>query len=172
VTDPSTDPRRRALLGAAVALPFGAGAADTTAGPLPTVGGKLRLADLPLLDGGTFRAGSAEGKVLVLYWWASWCPFCAVQTPAIQKLWDAHRAKGLLVLGISVDSKPEAAREYLAKRQYTFPSTFNTPQVERVVRKPGKALPITSVRGRGGRIELLEQGQIFAEDVEQISRFL
>ena len=37
---------------------------------------------------------TAEGRVLVVYWWASWCPFCAVQSPPIEKLWRAWQRRG------------------------------------------------------------------------------
>ncbi|MES2911208.1 MAG: hypothetical protein V4718_07470, partial [Pseudomonadota bacterium] len=46
--------------------------------PLPKVGAVLRLPDVTLLDGKVWQAADMRGKTLVVYWWASWCPFCAV----------------------------------------------------------------------------------------------
>lgn len=135
------------------------------------VGGKLRLTDVPLLEGGEFKAAQAEGKVLVLYWWASWCPFCAEMSPHVEKLWRGQRDKGLAVLGISIDTNLEAAREYRRRKGYTFPSAHNSGGVEKAIPKP-KGLPVTWVRDRAGRIVLAEAGQLFPEDVEQIARFL
>jgi peroxiredoxin len=140
--------------------------------PLPPLEGSLALVDVPLLDGGTFRAASADGKVLVLYWWASWCPFCAMQTPQMQALWEVHRDRGLLLLGISIDKRADDARRYLARHGYTFPSTFDTPEVRRAFPLPGKGLPVTVVRGRSARVVMSEAGQLFPEDVERIARFL
>jgi len=140
--------------------------------PMPRVGAPFPLQDVVLLDGSVFRAASAEGQVLVLYWWASWCPFCAVQTPLMQKLWEAQRPRGLMMLGISVDQRVEAARKHVAERGYTFPSCHSTPEVHKVLPKPGKGLPVTCVRGRDGRLLMAEAGQLFAEDIEQIARFL
>ncbi len=149
--------------------PFANAAGDA---PLPAVGAPLVLPDVSLFDGSTFRAAGAQGRPVLIYWWASWCPFCAVQTPHIQKLWDAQRSRGLVMLGLSVDRRVEDARKYMAGRGYTFPTGFNTPEVERVLPKPGKALPVTCVRGRNGRVVLSEMGQLFPEDVEQIARFV
>jgi thiol-disulfide isomerase/thioredoxin len=154
-----------ALLAAPWALRAGAAPAD------PALGKPLRLADVPLLEGGAFRAAEAEGKVVVVYWWASWCPFCAEMSPHIEKLWRGQQARGLTVLGISIDTKAEAALDYRRRKGYTFPSALNGPAVEKVIPKP-KGLPVTWVRDRGGRVAMAEAGQLFPEDIEQIARFL
>jgi thiol-disulfide isomerase/thioredoxin len=140
--------------------------------PVPAIGAAVALPDVPLFDGSAFRAAEAEGQVVVVYWWASWCPFCAEQTPLMQKLWDAQRARGLKMLGLSIDRREEDARRYLTQRGYTFPTGMATPTTERVLPKPSKALPMTLVRGRDGRVVMAEKGQLFPEDVEQIARFL
>jgi thiol-disulfide isomerase/thioredoxin len=169
--------RRRLLSGsAAVAAAWLAGPArslanEASAPPLPAPGAPLRLPEVALLDGGTFRPTQADGRVLVVYWWASWCPFCAQQSPHVQALWDAHRARGLQVLGLSIDRSADAARDYLAKKGYTFPSGLVTPEVQRVLPKP-KGLPVTLVRGRDGRVLQAERGQLFPEDVEALARWL
>lgn len=139
---------------------------------MPKIGASFRLVDVPLLGGGTFRPADAVGKVLVLYWWASWCPFCAIQTPHVQKLWDAQRARGLLVLGISIDKRASDATSYLAKRGYTFPSGIAGAAIEPAMAKPGAGLPVTCVLDRNGRVVLSESGQMFPEDVEGIARFV
>ena len=155
------------------ALSQAADAPPSTSRPrLPPLDGELVVADVPLLDGATFHAADASGKVLVLYWWASWCPFCAIQTPMMQALWDAQRKRGLLMLGISIDERPDDARRYLSKRGYTFPSTFQSPIVRRLLPLPGKGLPVTVVRGRNRRVVMAEAGQVFAEDIARIDRFL
>lgn len=166
--------RRRTLIKAVAAAPIARSplARATAQTPLPTIGAPLALADVPLLDGGMFRASEARGEVLVIYWWASWCPFCAMQTPSIQKLWDAQRARGLKVLGLSVDRRIEDARGHMADKGYTFPSGWNTAEIEKVLPKPGRALPVTCVRGRDGRVLLAEMREMFPEEVEQIARFL
>ncbi len=170
--------RRRALAGLAGTLlapaagwSRGEARVDGGDAPPPQVGSRLALPDVDLLDGTTFRAGDADGHVLVLYWWASWCPFCAQQSPSMDKLWSNHRSHGLRMLGLSIDRTAEEARRYLARKGYAFPAGLVTPSVARILPKP-KGLPVTVVRGRDGRVLASETGQLFPEDVEQIARFL
>lgn len=177
------DPHRRAALAALVALlPLGArwaqaqavvapNAAESSRAPLPKAGDAQPLVDAPLLDGGSFRARDADGRVLVLYWWASTCPFCALQSPEMEKLWRKERTRGLAFLGLSIDRDPDDARAYLQKKGYTWPSAFVTPQLARAMPKPF-GLPVTVVRGRDGRVLQAERGQLFPEDVEQMARWL
>jgi len=146
-------------------------ASEDQAAPPPRLGTRLALPDLRLLDGTPFRAADADGQVLVLYWWASWCPFCAQQSPLMDKLWLAQRDKGLRMLGLTIDRKAEDASGYLAKRGYSFPSGLATPAVARVLPKP-KGLPVTIVRGRDGKVLAVETGQLFPEDIEALARFL
>lgn len=160
------------LLGAAGAAPAGGSSPGPKGVPLPRLGESLALPDAELLDGTRFKAEQAAGQVVVLYWWASWCPFCAAQTPEVQKLWDRNRAQGLVVLGISIDARIEDARAYVKKRRYSFPSTFNTPGLQRLLPKPGKGVPVICVLGRDGHVVMAEEGQLFPEDIEQIARFL
>ncbi len=169
-------PRRHLLLGLAAGALGTASAQpvpspDSKAGPLPPTGSRLELPDLPLLDGSNFKAASAQGQVLVLYWWASWCPFCAEQTPLMEQLWLAQRGRGLQLLGLSIDKQADAAVAYRAKRGYRFPSAWVSPAVAQALPKP-KGLPVTVVRGRDGRVVMAEAGQLFPEDIEQIARFL
>ncbi len=166
---------RRTLVKAMTAAPMaGAAAAARAAGevPLPAVGSPLKLPDVAMFDGSDFKASEAQGRVVLVYWWASWCPFCAATSPFVQKLWEAQRTNGLKMLGLSVDRKAEDARKYMAQRGYTFPTGLHTLEVERVLPRPGKALPVTCVRGRDGRVVMSEIGQLFEEDVMQIARFL
>jgi thiol-disulfide isomerase/thioredoxin len=107
----------------------------------------------------------------VLYWWASWCPFCAVQSPHMEKLWQAGRGRGLQMLALSVDKNRDAAARYLQQKGYTFPAGMLAPDVAKVLPKP-KGLPVTVVRGRDGRTVFAEGGEMFPEDVEGLAKFL
>ena len=153
----------------ALAQPSPAG--EEQAPALPAIGSLLALPEVPLLDGRVLRPADIQGRVLVLYWWASWCPFCAQQSPAMQALWQAQQSRGLLMLGLSIDRKAEDASRYLAQHGYTFPAALLTPALARVLPKP-RGLPVTVVRGRDGRVVAAESGQLFAEDIEQFARFL
>jgi thiol-disulfide isomerase/thioredoxin len=176
------DAGRRLLLACAVGalLPARAGAQPTAADaaaqeakapPLPALGQPLLVPAVELLDGQRFEPAMAEGRVLLLYWWASWCPFCALTSPHVDKLWRAQRERGLLMLTLSIDKKAEDARAYLQRRGYAWPAAWIGPGLQRVLPKP-KGLPVTVVRGRDGRVLQAEGGQLFPEDVEALARHL
>jgi thiol-disulfide isomerase/thioredoxin len=170
---------RRHLLAAACAAPLwaraqtaplaDAAAAEAKAPPLPAVGTPLALPAIERLDGTRFEPRDADGRVLVLYWWASWCPFCAETTPHVEALWRAQRSKGLALLALSIDSDAKPARDYLARRGYALPAAWVTPAVARALPKP-RGLPVTLVRGRDGRVLQAEAGQLFPEDVQALAR--
>ena len=175
MSSPSNTTRRRWLQTAAAGLALPASAMAQTKPakepPLPAVGSALALAPAPLLGGGQFEPAQAEGRVLVLYWWASWCPFCAEQSPEMQKLWDAQRGRGLQMLALSIDKRPEDATAYLRKKGYSFPAAWLSPELLKTYRKPD-GLPVTVVRGKDGRVAQAEKGQLFPEDVAQLARWL
>ncbi len=144
---------------------------ETSPARLPAPGSVLALPRVPLFDGSMFVPEQAAGKVLVIYWWASWCPFCAQQSPHMETLWRAQRERGLRMLALSIDRAPEPAVEYLRKKGYTFPAGLFTPEIAKLLPKP-RGLPVTVVIGRDGRVVMAEAGQLFPEDVEEIAKFL
>lgn len=173
---------RRSFLAIAPGLAAGSSWAQVTASAspanmeaaapsMPLVGTSLRLPVVQLFDGTIFQPPVADGQLLVVYWWASTCPFCAQQSPEMQKLWLAHKDRGLQMLTLSIDRTPQEALAYLQKKRYTFPAGFVTPEVQRVMPKP-RGLPISLVRGRDGRVLQAEKGQMFPEDIEQLAHWL
>ncbi len=138
---------------------------------LPTLGQALLLPEAKLLGGGAFKPAQAQGKIMVVYWWASWCPFCAIQSPHMETLWKAHKARGLQVLALSVDKTEQAAIDYLKKKNYSFPAAMLTPAIAKVLSKP-KGLPVVIVRGKDGKVLLAESGEMFPEDIEKIGQWI
>lgn len=138
--------------------------------PLPALGSTIDLPDLVLLDGSTVDAAARQGKAVVVYWWASWCPFCAEQSPLIDRLWRDEGGKGLLVLGLSIDRQARIAADHLKRKGYTFPSAWLSPDLAKRLPKP-KGLPVTLVLDPGGKVVVAEAGQMFAEDVAELARW-
>lgn len=169
---------RRTALGGLLVLGMGraqAQGADTAASrealapALPSPGSRLELPTLQLLDGKPWQA-SGTGPVVV-YWWASTCPFCAQQSPEMDRLWREHSPRGLQLIGLSVDKRPEDAQAYLLRRGYRWPCAWVSAEVHRAFPKP-RGLPVTLVLDRNGRVLQAEKGQLFAEDVAAMARWL
>lgn len=170
--------RRRKWLGAAAVLagpwpaawaqPVSVAAEEAKAPPLPELGSELQLPRISLLDGSVFEPAHAQGRPLLVYWWSSICPFCALQSPSMEQLWQSQKARGLQMVALSIDKKPEDAVAYLKKKSYSFPAAWASPDWRKAFPKP-RGLPITLLRGRDGRLLLAERGQMFADDVEAIA---
>jgi len=160
--------RRTIALGLA---PLGLAAMAAEPGaPLPPLGSTLAAPSLTLLDGSVWGPEQSRGKVLVVYWWASWCPFCAEQSPHMDALWRAYRSQGLELLALSIDKQPAAASAHLKAKGYGFPAAMAT-QVAAVWPKP-RGLPVVVVRGRDGKVVYAESGSLFPEDVQGLKKFL
>ena len=71
-------------------------------------------------NGRTVSLNNFGGKVLLLNFWASWCPPCVEETPSLSELAREFAPKGLVVLGVSVDEKPDAYRAFLQRFQPAF----------------------------------------------------
>jgi len=130
----------------------------------------VRWTDIELVDGRTLRAADLQRRTVVVEVWATWCPFCMKQNPHIQKLHEASRDSGLLVLTFALDQAPEVVRQYMDKRGYTFAAALNGPQVQRWFGKR-RSLPELYVVDPAGRIVFREQGEMFPEDIAALTRF-
>lgn len=126
---------------------------------------------LKLINGDTTKPEQLKGQVLITYFWASWCPFCAEQTPEIEKLFVRFQGKGLNVLGVSVDRDLQAAKAYLQKHRYSFPSAWIDPTEKSELKKP-TSVPLVLVYNKSGQMVQQEKGQMFAEDVRALSRWI
>lgn len=145
-------------------------AAGTLPAP-PPLGQKVLLPPLTWISELTWTPPQLEGHVTVVYWWASWCPFCREQTPQIQALWERHAQQGLRVLGISVDRQAQTARAYLKRGGYTFACAWYDEALARVFARPSM-IPSLAVLDRQARVVQSERGQLFPEDVAALSRWL
>lgn len=71
-------------------------------------------------NGRTIGLPDFGGKVLVLNFWASWCPPCVQETPTLSDFAAQYADKGVVVLGISVDKDEKAYRAFLQKFRPNF----------------------------------------------------
>lgn len=77
---------------------------------------------LPDLGGKDVRLTEFKGRVVVVEFWATWCPPCRESIPGMVKLYQAYRDKGLVVLGVSLDtSGVDAVRSFSEKNGINYP---------------------------------------------------
>jgi len=159
-------PVRRVAIAWLLALAAAFGAAAQAA----EVGDVIRLPDVKLLDGRTVPAAHWAGKPLVIEFWASWCPFCALQNPQLQALYDKTRGTPLQVLTISIDRHPHEAVAYLKQRGYTFPATMDSDALRHAFGKR-RGLPELYVLDGHGRVVQKEVGEMLDDEVAALARY-
>lgn len=114
------------------------------------------------LEGETLTTSSLRGKVVLVNFWATWCPPCRFEMPGFQRVYEARRSEGFVVLGLSTDQSGAATvAEFLYERAVTYPVAMAT---EELIRDFGgaRALPTSYLLDRSGRIRYRVEG-IFAE---------
>lgn len=77
---------------------------------------------LALFDGSTLRLEDFRGKVVVLNFWASWCPPCRAEARVLEEAWRKYKDDGVVFLGINTQDKEEAARDFLEEFSITYPN--------------------------------------------------
>ena len=75
---------------------------------------------LPSLNGKTYKLSDLKGKVVLLDFWATWCPPCREELPIIEKLHQEFKDKNLVVLGISNEDR-QTIENFLKNNRLTFP---------------------------------------------------
>jgi cytochrome c biogenesis protein CcmG/thiol:disulfide interchange protein DsbE len=76
---------------------------------------------LPSIAGGDFDFASQRGKVVVLHFWATWCPPCVAELPSLERLYRALGPAGLSVVTVSTDDDEGELRRFLSERSLTLP---------------------------------------------------
>ena len=103
------------------------------------------------LDGRQIHLSDLRGKVVVLNFWATWCPPCVEETPSLNQLQAKIAPQGGMVLGVSVDEDPDAYQNFLHQYQVAFP-TFRDPTKKIALDYGTSMYPDTYVIDRSGRI--------------------
>lgn len=151
-------PRRRLSLGAVVLLVgmlavvavvgialLRARQTQPTSGPAPDF-------TVTTFDGEDIRLSALRGQVVVINFWASWCPPCRDEAPLLQALWERYRDQGVLFLGITyVDSESDSLA-FIEEFGITYP---NAPDVGTFISKEQyfiQAVPETFVVDQDGNI--------------------
>ena len=73
------------------------------------------------LDGRQLSLETLRGKVVLVNFWATWCPYCRHEMPDMERFYRDFRAQGFEILALSQDDAPQPVHQFMAKEGYHFP---------------------------------------------------
>jgi len=131
---------------------FAGGQALATGRGLTLLDDKPAVPDFELkdVDGNSYRFSDLKGKVVIVNFWATWCPPCRAEMPSMQRAWEQLREEGIMMLAIDVGEDEDAIFEFTASYPVEFPILLDT---ESSVSEAWdvKGLPTTFVIDQWGR---------------------
>lgn len=105
---------------------------------------------LTSLDGKTYSLDGLRGKVVLLNFWATWCPPCRKEMPDLQRMYAELAPKGFVVLAVS-DEKRDVVEKFLADKHYAFPVLLDEGRKVNEAFDVG-GIPKSFLFGRDGKI--------------------
>jgi peroxiredoxin len=119
-----------------------------------------KLADdftVPMPGKTKFRLSEQRGKVVMINFWATWCPPCREEMPAMERLYREHKDAGFTILAISLDADTSLVSPYVAEHKFTFPVGLD-PDMTLAEKYAVRALPSSFIVDRQGTMTALAIG--------------
>jgi thiol-disulfide isomerase/thioredoxin len=152
-----------ALLGGITAKEFLSSAAQTSPSPLPD----FNLADV---SGNQHSISEWQGKILIINFWATWCPPCRKEIPEFIALQEQYAPNGLQFIGIAIDDQ-DAVEDYLASIKINYPMLIGGVSGIALAHQLGNnidAVPFTLIVDRKGQIIHRHPGEFSLEQITEI----
>lgn len=103
------------------------------------------------LQGQIYRLSDYRGRVVVVNFWATWCPPCRAEMPSLQRAWEQTQAEGIVWLAVDVAKAEEQVFAFSGQHSYRFPILLDRDAAV-LGRWPVKGMPTTLVVDPQGRI--------------------
>lgn len=112
------------------------------------------------------------GSVALVNLWATWCPPCKEEMPALQSFYEKHRAEGFVLLGVNQEETAEVVEPFVADYGLTFPIWLDENYLAQRVFNTF-SLPSSFVIDREGRVRLTWVGGVSEEFLEKyVTQFI
>lgn len=124
---------------------------------------------LPDLDGTPRNLQEWKGKVLVVNFWATWCPPCKKEMPTFIEMQKQHSETDLQFIGIAVDD-PDMVRDFYDVYSINFPVLVGGTKAIELSSDLGNrfdGLPFTAVFDRTGKLRYIQTGQVTSIHIDR-----
>jgi peroxiredoxin len=154
---PPFSPKRRSLLGAALALSTGSAVCTVGTARAAVASGSAPDFTLRTTEGGNMRLQEQRGRVVMVNFWATWCGPCKIEMPHLNRLYEKYRNSGFMLLGVNIDEDARNAVNTASKLGVTFPVLLDADKkVSRLYEL--STMPTTLIIDRDGRVRHLHRG--------------
>jgi thiol-disulfide isomerase/thioredoxin len=109
---------------------------------------------LPSASEGEIKLGDYKGKLILLNFWASWCPPCRAEIPGFIKLQEEYKDKGFTIIGAAIEDKV-AVNRYVKDIKMNYPTAYGVEEVHKVAGAygdPDGALPYSVLISKDQKI--------------------
>ncbi len=113
------------------------------------------------------RLSDLRGQVVLINFWATWCPYCRHEMPAMQAFRDAYRHCGFEIVAFSVDEEAETVKRFMRDKGYTFPAPLAAAGVTAAFGGIDR-LPTSFIVDRQGWLRHKVSGQVHYARLEQL----
>jgi len=112
------------------------------------------------IDGRELSLESLQGKIILVNFWATWCPPCRAEIPEFIEAYQEFKDRGLEILGFSVDDLPESElRIFVDKAKINYPVALVGQDIVTAF-KPGRYIPTSIFIDKNGHIRYKHVGQL------------
>jgi len=135
--------------------------------PSPLIGKPAAPFTLRSFDGAPLSLEARRGRVVVVNFWASWCqPSCYDEAPALERGWRAYKDRGVAMIGVNIQDKEAAAKQFLGQFGHTFPNAPD-PAGHVSIDYGVYGVPETFFIDRAGRVRFKHVGAITDEVLQR-----
>lgn len=137
--------------------------------PIVALGQESRPAELNFKDihGRYVRLSDYRGKVVLVNFWATWCPPCKAEIPDLIRLQREYGSAGLQVIGVTYPPQDLATvRRFVRSVKMNYPVGLGTKKTKLLFTQ-SETLPMTIVIGKDGRVRDIIDGILLPEEFEQ-----
>lgn len=124
---------------------------------------------LPDLDGEPRKLAQWQGQVVMVNFWAPWCPPCRDEVPAFIELQEKYADKGFTIIGITIDTH-ENAQTFADTMGINYPVLIAEEEGIEIAKRYGNrvgALPYTALLDRQGNIVFTHRNELSLEQAEE-----
>ena len=108
-----------------------------------------------------------RGQVVLVNFWATWCPYCRHEMPAMEDYYRAQKGRGFEIVAYSTDKTQQEVDAFMAREGYTFPAPLVPAGVEAAFGGVDR-LPTSFIIDRQGRVRHKVSGQLHAGRLEDL----